>query len=78
VLTRSDHAGKVYELAGAEAFTLGEYAEELAKASGRQVVYQDMLFDEYVSALVPEGFPQLLADSDRGIARDELFTSRTI
>lgn len=79
VLTGGDHAGKVYELAGDEAFTLAEYAAELAEASGVQVVYQDLPRDEYASALVgagvPEPFAQILADSDQGIARGELFST---
>lgn len=79
VLAAGDHAGKVYELAGDDAFTLAEYAAELADASGREVVYQDLPADEYVSALVgagvPEPFAQILADSDQGIARGELFTT---
>jgi len=79
VLSGGDHAGTVYELGGDEAFTLGEYAAELAEISGRQVIYQDLPLDEYVSALVgagvPAGFAQILADSDRGIARGELFTT---
>lgn len=79
VLSGGEHAGKVYELAGDDAFTLAEYAAELAKASGRQVVYQDLPRGQYVSALVgagvPEDFAQVLADSDQGIARGELFST---
>lgn len=79
VLTGGDHAGKVYELAGNDAFTLAEYAAALAEASGVQVVYQDLPRDEYAAALVgagvPEPFAQILADSDQGIARGELFST---
>lgn len=79
VLAGGDHAGKVYELAADDAFTLAEYAAELAQASGRPVAYQDLPGDEYAAALVgagvPEPFAQVLADSDQGIARGELFSS---
>jgi NAD(P)H dehydrogenase (quinone) len=79
VLSGGDHAGKVYELGGDGAFTLAEYAAELAEASGRPVAYQDMPREEYAAALVGAGVPtpfaQVLADSDEGIARGELFTT---
>jgi NAD(P)H dehydrogenase (quinone) len=78
VLAGGDHAGRVYELGGDAAFTVGEYAAEVATASGRDVVYRDLPVQEYASALVaaglPEGYASLLADSDRGIAAGELFT----
>ena len=78
VLAAGDHAGKVYELGG-DAFTMTEYAAELASASGRPVVYQDLPVEAYVAALVgagvPEPFAGVLADSDLGIARGELFTT---
>lgn len=79
VLAGGDHAGKVYELAADDAFTLAEYAAELAQASGRPVAYQDLPGDEYAAALVGAGVPapfaQVLADSDQGIARGELFSN---
>jgi NAD(P)H dehydrogenase (quinone) len=78
VLAGGDHAGRVYELGGDAAFTIGEYAAELAAVSGRDVVYRDLPVQEYSSALVaaglPEGYAGILADSDRGIAAGELFT----
>jgi NAD(P)H dehydrogenase (quinone) len=78
VLAEGDHAGLVYELGSDTAFTLGEYAAGLAAASGREVVYQDLSVEDYVAALVaaglPEGYAQILADSDRGLAAGELFT----
>lgn len=79
VLRGGDHAGKVYELAGDQAFTLGDYAAELAQASGREVVFQNLPYDAHVAALVgagvPEGFAQILGDTDQGIAQGELFTT---
>lgn len=78
VLTGSGHENQVYELGGDEAFTLPELASEVSRQSGRPVEYRDLPEAEYASALigmgVPEAVARMLADSDRGIARGELFT----
>ncbi|GAA1610744.1 SDR family oxidoreductase [Actinoplanes couchii] len=58
----------VFELAGDQAFTLAELAAEVAKQSGSPVAYQDLPVADYAKALVgaglPEGFANLLADTD--------------
>ncbi|MBI3152838.1 MAG: SDR family oxidoreductase [Chloroflexi bacterium] len=41
-LTESDHEGKVYELTGPQAFTIGEMVEILAKALGKPIRYTDV------------------------------------
>ena len=46
VLTEDGHDGQAYDLTGAEAFTLAEAAEELSRASGRLVTFQDETLDE--------------------------------
>lgn len=78
VLAEGGHAGAVYELGGEPAFTLGELADIVSEASGRAVVYQDLPPDSLVAAMsaagVPEMMANVLADSDQGIARGELFT----
>jgi NAD(P)H dehydrogenase (quinone) len=62
------HAGKTYELAGDTAHTGADFAAEVAKASGKPVAYVSMPQADYAAALagfgVPEGFAQVLADSD--------------
>lgn len=77
LLTDVGHAHKVYELAGDEGFTYAELAAEVARQSGRDVVYKDLPADEYTQALVgfgvPEPMARALADSDLGIQRGELF-----
>ncbi|WP_425642299.1 SDR family oxidoreductase [Marinomonas gallaica] len=77
VITSEDQAGKVYELAGDEAFTLAEYAALLASISGKEVVYQNLSEAEYTKVLVdvglPEGLATILADSDVGAAKGGLF-----
>lgn len=78
VLTGEGHVGKAYELGGAPAFTLPELAALIASASGKPVEYRNLPEDAYAEALtgagVPEPFARVLADSDRGIARGELYT----
>jgi NAD(P)H dehydrogenase (quinone) len=76
VLLADDQAGKVYELAGDEAYTLSEFAAEVAGQAGQAVSYQDMPEAEYAAALkgagFPEGLAEMLADSDTGASKGGL------
>lgn len=83
VISSEGHAGKVYELAGDEAWTLSELAAELSKQSGKPVEYQNLSEADFAEALkgagLPEAFANLLADSDVGAAKGGLFDdSRTL
>ncbi|WP_312458163.1 SDR family oxidoreductase [Pseudescherichia sp.] len=83
VISSEGHAGKVYELAGDEAWTLSELAAELSKQSGKPVEYQNLSAADFAEALkgagLPEAFANLLADSDVGAAKGGLFDdSRTL
>ena len=60
-LTPANQAGKVYELAGDAAYTLAEYAAEIARQSGRPVVYKDLPEADYKAALQAAGLPEALA-----------------
>ena len=75
VLT-ADKPQAIYELAGDHGFTLAEYAAEVARQSGKAIVYKDLPQADYKAALVsvgvPEGFADLLADSDAGTAKGGL------
>ncbi|XWJ91819.1 SDR family oxidoreductase [Phytobacter ursingii] len=77
IISTDGHAGKVYELAGDNAWTLSELAAELSKQSGKPVVYQNMSEAEFAGALkgvgLPEVFANLLADSDIGASKGGLF-----
>ncbi|WP_459747041.1 SDR family oxidoreductase [Pseudomonas sp. 3A(2025)] len=77
VLTQPGHAGKVYELAGDDSYSLQELAALVAEQSGKPVVYNDLPEEQYKAALIgvglPEGFAALLADSDAGAAKGALF-----
>ena len=78
VLAGEGHANKTYELGADQAFTLAELAAEVSARSGKPVVYNELPAEEYAKALVgvgvPETFAGILADSDLGIGRGELFT----
>jgi len=77
VASEDGHAGKVYELAGDNAWTLSELAAELSKQSGKTVVYQNLSEADFAAALkgvgLPEAFANLLADSDTGASKGGLF-----
>lgn len=77
------HAGKAYELAGDSAFSMAEFAAELARQTGKAVAYQNLAQADYARTLIsfglPEGFASVLADSDATAAKEALFDdSRTL
>ncbi|GAA0938547.1 MULTISPECIES: Rossmann-fold NAD(P)-binding domain-containing protein [Streptomyces violaceusniger group] len=78
VLTAEGHAGSVYELGGDTAFSLAEPATALSAATGQEVVYGDLPAERFRGALLDAGLPaelaEVLADSDLGLERGELFT----
>jgi len=77
VLSLDDQAGRVYELAGDEAYTLSELAAEIARQAGQPVVYRDLPEAAYEAALLQAGLPgflaAMLAESDVGAAKGGLF-----
>jgi NAD(P)H dehydrogenase (quinone) len=79
----ASHAGKTYELAGDTAHSGAEFAAAVAKAAGKPVAYASLPQADYAAALVgfglPEGFAQVLADSDARAADGALHDdSRTL
>lgn len=76
-LTSEGQAGKVYELAGDSAYTLSEFAAEIAKQSGKDIHYVNLPEAEYKQALLGAGLPEplaeLLANSDTGVSKGALF-----
>ncbi|MEI8633608.1 hypothetical protein P4S72_19035 [Vibrio sp. PP-XX7] len=57
VLTLDDQAGKVYELAGDESYTLSDFAAVVSQHSGKPVAYQNMPQAEFAKALQGAGLP---------------------
>lgn len=83
VLAEEGHAGKVYELAGDEAFTLEQFAAEITKQSGKTVAYVRLPEADFKAALLGAGLPpelaELIATSDTAAADGALFDdSRTL
>jgi NAD(P)H dehydrogenase (quinone) len=78
VLTSAeDLSGRTFELAGDASYSLSELAAELARQSGKPMVYRDLAEEAYRAALVGAGLPEavasLLADSDVGASKGALF-----
>ena len=77
VISEDGHTGKTYELAGDAGWTLSQLAGELAKQSGKKVVYQNLSEADFAAALkgvgLPAGLADMLADSDVGASKGGLF-----
>lgn len=77
VISEDGHSGKTYELAGYAGWTLSQLAAELAKQSGKKVVYQNLSEADFAAALkgvgLPAGLADMLADSDTGASKGGLF-----
>jgi NAD(P)H dehydrogenase (quinone) len=83
VLAGEERVSRIYELAGDESFTLGDYAAILADVSGKPVTYAHMPEDQYRGALESMGLPApvaaMLAESSATAAGGALFDdSRTL
>ena len=77
VLTSEGHQGKVYELAGDQAYTLSDLAAEISRQTGKTIPYKNLSEAEYAAALVGLGLPapvaQAYANFDAGAALGALF-----
>ncbi len=77
VMTSDNQAGKTYELAGDSAYTLSEFAAEIARQSGKAINYVNLPQADYKKALLGAGLPEplaaMLADSDTGASKGALF-----
>ena len=77
VLTGEGHAGVTYELAGDDAYTLGELAAEISRQTGKTIPYVNLPQAEYAAMLagfgLPEPFAQGLAAWDVDASHGALF-----
>jgi NAD(P)H dehydrogenase (quinone) len=77
VLTTTGHEGKIYELAGDEAWTLTDLAAEISRQTGKDISYVNMPEAEYAAALagfgLPEGLAQAIASWDVAASKGDLF-----
>jgi NAD(P)H dehydrogenase (quinone) len=77
VLVEGGHEGRVYELGGDQAFTMTELAAEVSRCADRDIDYRDLPVDDYAALLASLGIPEqvaaVLADSDAGVGRGDLY-----
>jgi NAD(P)H dehydrogenase (quinone) len=77
VLTTSGHEGKVYELAGDQAYTLTDLAAEISKQTGKSIPYKNLAEEEYAKILTGFGLPAPVAAAyasfDTGAAQNALY-----
>lgn len=66
VISEDGHSGKTYELAGDAGWTLSQLAAELAKQSGKKVVYQNLSEADFAAALKGVGLPACRAGGHAG------------
>lgn len=81
-LLNEKHNGQTYELTGPRLLTFKEVIAEIAKASGREIIFQDLALEEYIQILreyqVPEDhiwlvnylFEQVLDGRNSSITND--------
>jgi NAD(P)H dehydrogenase (quinone) len=78
VLTKPNQAGRIYELAGDQAYSLAQFAGYLSEVSGKPVVYNNLTEADYAAALEQFGLPAplaaMLADSETGASVGGLYS----
>ncbi|MET8410734.1 SDR family oxidoreductase [Streptomyces sp. NPDC005195] len=83
VLTGEGHENKTYELSGDTAWGFAEYAAEIAKQSGKEIVYNSVSVEDFTGILAGAGLPEplaaIIAGVDASIEKGELAaTSRDL
>jgi NAD(P)H dehydrogenase (quinone) len=77
VLTSNGQEGKVYELAGDDAYTLTDLAAEISRQTGKNIPYKNLPEADYAAALtsfgLPEGLAKAIASWDVSASRGDLF-----
>ncbi|MBY8843551.1 SDR family oxidoreductase [Streptomyces sp. SP2-10] len=79
VLTGEGHENTTYELGGDEAWSFAEYAAELSRQTGREIVYSPVSTEALAGILTGAGLPAplaaVLAGVDASIEKGELAVS---
>ncbi len=77
LVAEQDQRGRVYELAGDEAFTLSEFARQVAHLSGKPVEYRNLPEADFKAVLIGAGLPEplaaMLANADSAASAGALF-----
>jgi NAD(P)H dehydrogenase (quinone) len=74
-LTKANQAGRTYELAGDESFTLPMLASELSRQLGRSIGYKNVTENEFKEALEKNGIPSAYAPM---LARSDALTAEGV
>ena len=78
VLEGKASGSDILELAGSDAYTLSEFAAEIAQQADKTVAYVNLPESEFAGALIGAGLPEplaiLLAESDTGASKGGLFS----
>ncbi|MGW2491807.1 SDR family oxidoreductase [Streptomyces sp. NPDC001606] len=76
VLAGEGHENATYELGGDESWSFAEYAAELSRQTGREIVYTPVSVEALTGILTGAGLPEplavALADTDASIEKGEL------
>lgn len=57
VLLKEGHSGEIYELTGPQQFTFEQVMEEISKASGKEIKFESIPLETYVSGMKEAGVP---------------------
>ncbi|HYZ86881.1 MAG TPA: hypothetical protein VE621_20865, partial [Bryobacteraceae bacterium] len=60
-LTDDKHVGQLYEVTGPRLMTFRDLVAEVSKATGREIRYIPISFDEYQAGMLEHGVPEDLA-----------------
>ena len=66
VITGTGQRGKIYELAGDQAYTLSDLAAEISRQTGKTIPYRNLSETEYAAALTGFGLPEAVARAIAG------------
>ncbi len=77
VLLNENYKGKVFELAGDNAYTLSDLAAEISSQAGKDLPYRNMQEKDYAKILesfnLPKSFAQAIASWDISASKGDLF-----
>ncbi|MEB7537240.1 SDR family oxidoreductase [Pantoea anthophila] len=78
VLSQDGHIGKVYELAGSDAYTMSELADQVSELIGKKIDYLNLSYHDLKQVLLSVNIPEMIADvvieADKLSQEGELFS----
>jgi len=57
-LTETGHEGQIYEVTGPRLMTFAQAVQEIAKATGRELRYEQVSIDDFVSGMLEQQIPE--------------------